>query len=234
MEDNRRVAIVDDEAAITGSLSYALRKEGFRVDLFHDGAGAWEQFQKELPDLIVLDIMMPRMDGLQLCRRIRDRGFEVPIIFLSSRDEEVDRLLGFEMGGDDYLSKPFSVRELIARVKAVLRRSGAAGGGDAPVTAGKWLLDSASAHCRVGERSVPLTITELRILTSLIEMPGVVKSREQLMNAAFPEDRYANERAADSHIKRLRKKLSLLGGCDPIETVYGMGYRFIARGGEKP
>lgn len=228
METGRRVAIVDDEQAITKSLSVALRREGYDVQLYRDGAEAWERFRHELPDLIVLDIMMPRMDGLQLCRKIRDNGGEVPIIFLSSRDEEVDKLLGFEMGGDDYLAKPFSVRELIARVRAVLRRGSAQSREDSSLAAGAWILDAGSARCRFGERSVPLTVTELRILTALFTIPGVVKSREQLMNAAFPEDRYPNERAADSHIKRLRRKLTALGGDgDPIETVYGLGYRFV-------
>jgi DNA-binding response OmpR family regulator len=228
MGDAKRVAIVDDEQALGRSLSFALRKEGFMVDLYHDGASAWEVFCHQLPDLIILDIMMPRMDGLQLCRRIRNTGSTVPLIFLSSRDEEVDKLLGFELGGDDYLTKPFSVRELIARVKAVARRNGSSTDSEAPVTAGHWFLDCSSARCCFKEQSIALTVTEMRILSALMRMPGVVKTREQLMNAAFPEDRYPNERAADSHIKRLRKKLALAeNGKDPIETIYGMGYRFV-------
>jgi len=236
MNEAKRIAIVDDEEALTATLAFAFRREGFEIELFHDGATAWQHFSRRLPHLIVLDIMMPKMDGLALCKLLRGEGMQVPIIFLSSRDDEIDRLLGFESGGDDYLSKPFSVRELLARVRAVLRRSSGVQEGGVPsvVDMGDLRIDTSSARCFFGDHSVPLTLTELRILLSLLELPGGIKSREQLMAAAFPEDLYANERAVDSHIKRIRKKMTALGlPYDPLETVYGMGYRFTSTGSRR-
>jgi len=221
-----RIAVVDDERPITEPIAFSLRKAGYEAEIFHDGARALASFRERPPQLIVLDIMMPQMDGLELCRRLRGENLTIPIIFLSSRDEELDRLLGFEMGGDDYLTKPFSMRELLARVKALLRRAGGTAPLEKTVSVGEIEIDVDSALCRMGNRSVPLTLTELRILTSLAAEPGVVRSRRQLMTAAFPEDIYANERAADSHIKRLRRKLADLGKAgERIETIYGMGYR---------
>jgi DNA-binding response OmpR family regulator len=234
-----RVALVDDERPITDPIAFTLRKAGYEVEVHHDGEQALAAFQRRAPQLVVLDIMMPRMDGLELCRRLRSEGITVPIIFLSSRDEEIDRLLGFEMGGDDYLSKPFSMRELLARVKALLRRTGGADGfqqdGGAPAATlrvGAVTIDADAAVCRCDGAAIPLTLTELRIMSSLAADPGVIRSRSQLMAAAFPEDNYSNDRAADSHIKRLRRKLEMVGDApDRIESVYGMGYR-LRRDGE--
>lgn len=234
MDGAVRVAVVDDERPITDPIAFSLRKAGYETEVYHDGESALAAFRQRLPNLVVLDIMMPKMDGLELCRRLRSQGIALPIIFLSSRDEEIDRLLGFEMGGDDYLSKPFSMRELLARVRALLRRAGAAdaagtGAGRGTVTplrVGDIEIDTDAAICRRDGNSVPLTLTELRILSSLAAEPGVIRSRSQLMATAFPEDLYTNDRAADSHIKRLRRKLEILGDApDRIESVYGMGYR---------
>lgn len=230
------IAVVDDEPSIRRNVSYALSKAGFRLRLYEDGASALEECLRSMPDLIILDIMMPRMDGLELCRRLRSQGERVPVIFLSSRDEELDRLLGFESGGDDYLCKPFSLRELVARVQAVLRRSAGTSGAlkeKQELQLASLSIDLASARlCRGGE-SCPLTLTELRILQALLDPVGRIRSRRELMVAAFPEDSYPNERAADSHIKRVRRKIAALGEeRELIETVYGMGYR-VSNGGEE-
>lgn len=235
MERAVRVAVVDDERPITDPIVFSLRKAGYETEVYHDGEGALAAFRLRPPHLVVLDIMMPRMDGLELCRRLRAESISVPIVFLSSRDEEIDRLLGFEMGGDDYLSKPFSMRELLARVKALLRRAGTSvdetGTRDTQLRIGDTEIDVNAAVCRRDGRSVALTLTELRIISSLASDPGVIRSRQQLMAAAFPEDLYTNDRAADSHIKRLRRKLEILGDTgDRIETVYGMGYRISCDG----
>lgn len=231
MDKAVRVAVVDDERPITDPIAFSLRKAGYEAAVYHDGESALAAFRTHPPRLIVLDIMMPKMDGLELCRRLRSEGIAVPVIFLSSRDEEIDRLLGFEMGGDDYLSKPFSMRELLARVKALLRRTGdgadtEASGHSAPLRIGAIRIDGDAAVLRRDETTVALTLTELRIISSLAAEPGVIRSRSQLMAIAFPEDLYSNDRAADSHIKRLRRKLEILGdSADRIESVYGMGYR---------
>jgi DNA-binding response OmpR family regulator len=238
MASTVRVAVVDDERPITDPIAFSLRKAGYEVEVHHDGESALAAFLERAPQLVVLDIMMPRMDGLHLCRRLRSDGITVPILFLSSRDEEIDRLLGFEMGGDDYLSKPFSMRELLARVKALLRRTGGTdalqqwpGASASPLTVGAVQIDADAAVCRCDGVAVPLTLTELRILSCLAADPGVIKSRSQLMVAAFPEDLYSNDRAADSHIKRLRRKLETLGlAPDRIESIYGMGYRLRPEG----
>ncbi len=228
-----QIAVVDDERSITQPVAFSLRRAGFTPIVFNDGEAALRGLRAHPPALIVLDIMMPRMDGLQLCKSLREEGQTVPIIFLSSRDEELDRLLGFEMGGDDYLTKPFSMRELVARVKALIRRSSAG----VPDTDSHRLnfegveIDSEAAICRYAERTIALTITELRILLVLVADPGTIKSRTQLIRAAFPQDLYANERAVDSHIKRIRRKLTELGvRGELIEAVYGMGYRLRRRG----
>lgn len=238
--------VVDDERGITDSVEYALRKEGFETRTFLNGVDAWQALLQGLPDLIILDIMMPRMDGLELCRKIRGHDMNTPIIFLSSRDEEIDRIMGLEMGGDDYLTKPFSMRELIARVKAVLKRSGSLsvehnnGTAVSPFSSPQERriikdsyisIDCDAATCGIvgKEGGTALTLTELRVLSLLVSSPDTIKTRGQIMASAYPEDLYPNERAADSHIKRIRKKLSLLDpDFDRIEAVYAMGYRYIS------
>jgi DNA-binding response OmpR family regulator len=229
-----RIAVVDDEKHIREVIRLALEKEFLQAEEYADGLEAWNHFQRELPDLAVLDILMPRMDGIELCRRIRalPGGAGLPIIFLSSRDDEIDKVLGLESGGDDYVCKPFSIRELMARIRAALRRNPApetaprdwAG---SPSRIGDLLLDENRGIALWKDRPLEFTVTEFRILRCLAAQPGYIKTREQLMAAAFPEDNFPNDRAADSHIKRIRKKLL---ECDnrftALESVYGLGYRW--------
>jgi two-component system response regulator ChvI len=236
-----RIALVDDEPHLRETVAYALGKEGYRVDVYADGAAAWEAWcdgagrprAADLPDLVVLDILMPRMDGLELCRRLRGVSETLPILFLSSKDEELDRVLGLELGADDYLVKPFSMRELVARVKVLFRRlalldaAGAGDGGEGLLAAGDLVLDLDRYQARWRDRPLGLTVTEFLILRALARRPGHVKSREQLIAEGYPHDTYVADRTVDSHIKRLRKKLeAVAGGGEPIETVYGLGYRF--------
>jgi two-component system response regulator ChvI len=242
-----QIAVVDDEKNIREVLRIALEKEFYRVSEYAGGLEALKGFQEEKPDLIILDILMPRMDGLELCKRIRTLaggdekwGRSVPILFLSSRDEEIDKVLGLESGGDDYVSKPFSLRELLARIRVSLRRLQAADGGAPPqegagktARIGALLLDGERLFASWGGRPLEFTVTEFRILRCLTARPGVIKTREQLMAAAFPEDNFPNDRAADSHIKRIRRKfLEADGGFEGMEAVYGLGYRWKSGGGE--
>ncbi len=220
-----RIAVVDDEENLRETLSYALRQDGHELSCYSDGEQAWRAFQKEPPELMILDIMMPRMDGLELCRKIRTRNEEIPLLFLSSRDEEFDRILGLEIGADDYLCKPCSLRELRTRVKALLRRCGLK---SEALPAGVGNLKISNESCRAWWKGslLPLSISEFRILRDLKSHPDAVRTREQLILAAFPEDNFVSDRSVDSHIKRLRKKIhSVDASFDGIETVYGMGYR---------
>jgi DNA-binding response OmpR family regulator len=227
-----RIAVVDDEKTIREVIRIALEQEQHRVEEYADGFEAWERFQRELPDLVVLDILMPRMDGIELCKRIRTLDREAPVIFLSSRDEEIDKVLGLESGGDDYVSKPFSLRELLARIRAGLRRTQARTEDSGTIACGELLLDENRNYGIWKGRTIEFTVTEFRILKSLALCPGYVKTREQIMNAAFPEDAFPNDRAADSHIKRIRKKfLDLDPAFDMLESVYGLGYRWRERSG---
>ncbi len=227
----KHIAIVDDEAALRENLSYALDQEGYRVSAYPNGEEAWEARTREKPDLYLLDILMPRMDGLEFCRRLRVDDRRTPIIFLSSRDEELDRVLGLETGGDDYIGKPFSVRELLARVKAVLRRADGEGAGDPPVFAGPLSMNPATYKATWNEAELIFTLSEYRLLSELAKSPGTVRTRSALYSAAFPEDHYVNERAVDSHIKRIRRKLEDVGAPkDILETVYGLGYRLGVAG----
>ncbi len=222
----KRIAIVDDEATIRDNLSYALSKEGYLVSVYSNGQDAWEAHPDNPPQLYLLDILMPRMDGLEFCRLLRKQDTRTPIIFLSSRDEELDRVLGLEIGGDDYIGKPFSVRELLARVRAVLRRADGEGGGDPPIEAGPLRLDPGSYKAMWNDTDIVFTLSEYRLLSVLARDPGTVRTRTALYPAAYPEDQFINERAVDSHIKRIRRKLENAGASkDILETVYGLGYR---------
>ena len=235
-----RIAIVDDEKNIREVIRIALEKEGHSIDEYADGLAAWQKFQKELPGVIILDIMMPRMDGLELCRKTKTlpAGEKTPIIFLSSRDEEIDRVLGLESGGDDYVCKPFSLRELLARVHAALRRGKAMESADgqtllhSDLTVGNLMIGDLTINeerCCVfwKQKPIDVTVTELRILAALASRPGLIKTRQQIMTAAFPEDNYPNDRAADSHIKRLRKKFTAADASfAELESIYGLGYRW--------
>ena len=226
------IAVVDDEETLRETVGFALRREGYRVEAFPDGLAAWRSFERGLPDLAILDILMPQMDGLELCRRLRALSERLPILFLTSKDEEFDKVLGLELGADDYLCKPFSMRELLARVKVLLRRAALraepAGGDDERIVElGRLRLDLRRYQAHWAGTALPLTVTEFTLLHALARHPGHVKTRAQLLQEGYPDDAYVSDRTIDSHIKRLRRKL---GEADPafdaVETVYGLGYRW--------
>ena len=229
------IAVVDDESSILETVAFALRREGYQVECYPDGLAAWERFQLALPDLVILDILMPRMDGLDLCRRLRGLSEALPIIFLTSRDEEFDRVLGLELGADDYLCKPFSMRELVARVKVLFRRlalarEAVAAESEQLLELGKLELDLRRYTARWDGQAIPLTVTEFMILRALVRHPGHVKTRQQLVDEGYPNDAFVADRTVDSHIKRLRKKLTAVDPTfDAIDTVYGLGYRYRDR-----
>lgn len=225
------IALVDDDENILTSVSMALESEGHKVSTFEDGAAALEHISATPPDLVVSDIKMPTMDGMELLRRIRQNS-SLPLIFLTSKDEEIDEVLGLTMGADDYVKKPFSQRLLLERVKAVLRRGQA---GDTPtpeeekkiLRRGNLTLDPMRHACMWKEQPVVLTVTEFLILESLAQRPGFVKSRDQLMDAAYDDQVYVDDRTIDSHIKRIRKKFRVTDKeFDSIETLYGVGYKY--------
>jgi two-component system response regulator ChvI len=229
------IALVDDEETLRETVGFALRREGYRVEPFLDGLEAWRSFERgpaHLPDLAILDILMPRMDGLELCRRLRALSERLPILFLTSKDEELDRVLGLELGADDYLCKPFSMRELLARVKVLLRRAAlrdepAGGSEERIVEVGRLRLDLRRYQAWWSGAPVPLTVTEFTLLHALARHPGHVKSRAQLVQEGYPHDAYVSDRTIDSHVKRLRRKLTESDPAfDAIETVYGLGYRW--------
>jgi two-component system response regulator ChvI len=225
------IALVDDDRNILTSVSIALEAEGFQVHAYADGAAALRGLADQSVDLVVIDIKMPHMDGMELLSRLRRRS-EIPAIFLTSKDEEIDEMLGLKMGADDYIRKPFSQRLLIERIRAVLRRAalragGAEPGADNAITRGDLVLDPDRHMCTWNGRSVDLTVTEFLILWALATRSGHVKSRDQLMDAAYDEQVYVDDRTIDSHIKRLRKKFRAVDDeFDHIETLYGLGYRY--------
>src|SRR5215475_14172030 len=226
------IALVDDDRNILTSVSMTLEQEGFTVRTFTDGESALQGLSSRPVDLAVLDIKMPRMDGMELLQRLRQRS-QMPVIFLTSKDEEVDELFGLKMGADDFIRKPFPQRLLVERVKAVLRRAQPRDGAP-PVEdkskvleRGKLKMDPERHTCVWDNRPVTLTVTEFLILQALASRPGVVKSRDALMDAAYDDQVYVDDRTIDSHIKRLRKKFKAVDtSFDVIETLYGVGYRF--------
>ena len=226
------VALVDDDKNILTSVTIALEAEGFKVRTYLDGASALKALEEKPADLAVLDIKMPRMDGMELLRRLR-QFTDMPVIFLTSKDEEIDEMLGLKMGADDYIGKPFSQRLLIERIRAVLRRASAAKTKPAktdeePVLErGRLSLDPMRHIVTWSKKNVSLTVTEFLILQALAQRPGHVKSRDQLMDTAYSDDIYVDDRTIDSHIKRLRKKFrSVDKEFNAIETLYGVGYRY--------
>lgn len=224
---SRQVLVVDDEARIREVVQYALEREGFRVSSVDDGGKAVDALGRGAFDLVVLDVMLPGMDGLEVCRRVRATS-KVPILFLSARADEIDRVLGLELGGDDYLVKPFSPRELVARVKAVLRR--AESKDDEPerkkkIAHGKITIDPERHEVSCGAARVDLTPTEFGVLAALLERPGIVLSRGQLMQRAYSYDNLVTERTIDTHVRRIRAKFRALGADDPVATVHGVGYK---------
>ena len=233
------IALVDDDRNILTSVSIALEAEGYKVETYTDGASALDGLLARPPQLAIFDIKMPRMDGMELLRRLRQKS-DIPVIFLTSKDEEIDELFGLKMGADDFITKPFSQRLLVERVKAILRRAASlenlAAGGNAKTSAeqqartlerGQLVMDQERHTCTWKGDPVTLTVTEFLILQSLAQRPGVVKSRDALMDAAYDEQVYVDDRTIDSHIKRLRKKFKMVDtDFDMIETLYGVGYRF--------
>jgi two-component system response regulator ChvI len=234
---SHEIALVDDDRNILTSVSIALQGEGFVTRVYSDAATALKAFMDKPPDLGVFDIKMPNMDGMELLRRVREFS-AVPVIFLTSKDDELDEALGLAMGADDYISKPFSQRLLIARIRAILRRQELAKGETAPteegaapepplLERGRLTMDSARHKVLWDGREVTLTVTEFLILEALAQRPGVVKSRNQLLDVAYQDDVYVDDRTIDSHIKRIRRKFRAVDQqFDAIETLYGVGYRF--------
>lgn len=231
-----KILIVDDDPAIRDVVSFALARAGFATSHAADGRAALDRFAAEGADLVVLDVILPELDGIEVCRALR-RTSQVPILFLSSMDEEVDRIVGLEIGGDDYLAKPFSPRELVARVRAVLRRltpqpslapppvpSETCGAPTATLQHGRLVIDLDSLRARWDGQEVLLTATELGILRTLLARPGRVFSRDELMDRAYTTERVVNDRTIDSHVRRVRAKFASVGAA-PIETLPGFGYR---------
>ena len=227
----QRIALVDDDQNILTSVSLLLESEGFEVDKYTDGEQALIGLRRRPAELAVLDIKMPRMDGMELLKKIREIG-PMPVIFLTSKDDELDELLGLKMGADDYITKPFSQRLLLERVRAVLRRGDPAesGNGESAITLGDLTMDPDRHSCTWKGKDVKLTVTEFLILSALARRPGVVKNRDQLLDAAYGEAAYLDDRTIDSHIKRLRRKFrDTDNSFDAIETLYGVGYKYIDR-----
>lgn len=227
------IVLVDDDANILASVRIALEADGFRVRSYTDGHSALAALENQPADIGVFDIKMPRMDGLELLRKLRQNS-AMPVVFLTSKDDEIDEVFGLKMGADDYITKPFSQRLLIERIRAVLRRSAARA--DTPAAASKSTISQGHLHldherhdCLWKNRPVNLTVTEFLIIDALVQRPGVVKSRDSLMDAAYDDQIYVDDRTIDSHIKRLRRKFRAVDASfDAIETLYGVGYRYKA------
>ena len=224
------IALVDDDRNIVSSVSLALESEGYRVNSYLDGGEALSGLKNMPADLAVIDIKMPRMDGMELLAKLREYS-SMPVIFLTSKDDELDEMLGLRMGADDYIKKPFSQKLLIERIRALLRRSSIDRGNKIDesdlIIRGNLILDNSRHQCTWKGEPVDLTVTEFLLIGSLASRPGFVKNRDQLMDAAYGENIYVDDRTIDSHIKRLRKKFkSVDPGFSNIETLYGVGYRY--------
>ncbi len=221
------VLLVDDEPSILQLARLYLEREGFHVQEAKDGEAALEAVNRIRPALIVLDVMLPKLDGFDVCRRLRGANNEVPILMLTARDEDIDKIIGLELGADDYLTKPFNPRELVARVKAILRRSeGKTATSDKPIHLGSLSIDPVSREVHLGSRNLDLRTQEFDLLFTLAGQPGRVFTREQLLQLAWGFDFYGQTRTVDVHIAHLRKRLE--GGEVKIETVTGVGYKLIA------
>lgn len=228
-----RIALVDDDRNILTSVQITLEAEGFEVETYADGQQALDAFNKNMPELAVLDIKMPRMDGMDLLQRLRQKTM-IPVIFLTSKDDEIDEVLGLRMGADDYVKKPFSQRLLVERIRVLLRRQDVISGGIIEETEetkvmirGDLMMDPLRHSVNWKGNDVSLTITEFLLLQALADRPGFVKSRDQLMDVAYDDQVYVDDRTIDSHIKRLRKKMRTADDeFSAIETLYGIGYRY--------
>ena len=221
------ILVVDDDQHILDVIGFALEKAGHSFVAASDGSEAVEKFGVTDVDLVVLDVGLPEMDGLEVCRQIRKKS-EVPILFLSARDEEIDRILGLEIGGDDYVTKPFSPRELMARIGAILKRTRYASNTTAQedvLSKGDLVLDPGHRSANFAGRQLNLTAIEFNILHTVLARPRMAFSRDQIMNAAWPDNIHVSERTIDSHVRNLRSKLSSAGCEDAIETVHGIGFR---------
>ncbi|MCI2395844.1 response regulator transcription factor [Aliiroseovarius sediminis] len=229
-----RIALVDDDRNILTSVAMTLEAEGFEVETYNDGQSAYDAFMLRLPDMAVLDIKMPRMDGMDLLQRVRQKTSTMPVIFLTSKDDEIDEVLGLRMGADDYVTKPFSQRLLVERIRALLRRQEVIARDDAgdveeskSLVRGDLTMDPLRHAVSWKGKDVSLTVTEFLLLQALAQRPGFVKSRDQLMDVAYDDQVYVDDRTIDSHIKRLRKKMRTADDeFSAIETLYGIGYRY--------
>lgn len=230
----QNIALVDDDRNILTSVSMALEAEGFAVKTYNDGEEGLKGITDNRPDLVVLDIKMPRMDGMEVLSRLREES-AIPVIFLTSKDDEVDEIVGLRMGADDYITKPFSQRLLIERIRALLRRqellakkeAAPAGKDDRRTVRGPLTLDDDRHLCAWNNKPVNLTVTEYLLVKALAQRPGHVKNRDQLIDMAYGENIYVDDRTIDSHIKRIRKKFKAVDDdFDHIETLYGIGYRY--------
>ncbi len=232
---SQKISLIDDDRNILTSVSMALEAEGYEVKTYNDGEEGLKGIAAATPDLVVLDIKMPRMDGMEVLSRLREKS-GVPVIFLTSKDDEVDEVIGLRMGADDYITKPFSQRLLIERIRALLRREslkkqdGASVANDDKknkIVRGQLVLDDSRHECSWGGRFVDLTVTEYLLLKSLVQRPGHVKNRDQLIDMAYGENIYVDDRTIDSHIKRIRKKFRVVDSdFSQIETLYGVGYKY--------
>lgn len=222
-----KILVVDDDPRLRELVAIALERAGHLVITAADGQLALIHAAREAPDLIVLDIGLPELDGFEVCRRIRTRS-EVPILFLTARDDEIDRILGLELGADDYVTKPFSPRELVARVKAILKRT--TQGAAAVARHGAITLDRKAHSCLVGDESVALTAMEFTLLDELLVAAGQVRTRAQLINALWGASSPVSDRTLDSHLRNLRRKLAEAGSADAVETLHGVGIRLKAAG----
>jgi len=226
-----KICLIDDDQNILASLSLALKSEKFNVETYSDGIAGLEALKNNNFDIAILDIKMPRLDGLEVLQKLRNSS-DIPVIFLTSKDDEIDQLLGLKMGADDYITKPFSQKLLIERVKVILKRTSSSSkenqvNSDFLIERGNLLLNMDRHECHWKEERIKLTVTEFLLLESLVNRPGYVKNRDQLMSAAYNDDLYVDDRTIDSHIKRIRRKFKVIDkDFNSIETLYGVGYRF--------
>ena len=227
-----KICLIDDDQNILASLSLALKSEKFDVETYSDGISGLEALKSNNFDIAILDIKMPRLDGLEVLQKFRNSS-DIPVIFLTSKDDEIDQLLGLKMGADDYITKPFSQKLLIERVKVILKRTAFSlenknhVKSDSLIERGDLLLNMDRHECHWKNKRIKLTVTEFLLLENLVNRPGYVKNRDQLMSAAYSEDIYVDERTIDSHIKRIRRKFKAIDQeFNSIETLYGVGYRF--------
>jgi len=226
-----KICLIDDDQNILASLSLALKSEKFEVETYSDGIAGLEALKDNNFDIAILDIKMPRLDGLEVLQKLRNSS-DIPVIFLTSKDDEIDQLLGLKMGADDYITKPFSQKLLIERVKVILKRTSFSSientvNSDSFIERGNLILNMDRHECHWKEERIKLTVTEFLLLESLVNRPGYVKNRDQLMSAAYSDDLYVDDRTIDSHIKRIRRKFKAIDkDFNSIETLYGVGYRF--------